>query len=235
MSDNLGFLADLEAITEKVRDDTLKLQEHLNLAHDLKNRALQQVKLGIRAVKRNDRKEVEIARAEVENCLDRLTRLTIVPRFQIELFIDSVHTELIELTFVERLYPYVIMGVGELGEEVAVSAFGSCQSFWRGLLDVPGELGKLVMEYRNERELTTAEQVAILERLIEVSQRIATTVNSVVPFAASFDISPYERDFRSSFLGRVVGIGSLIMRHKEQLSMLKMMLSHEETLRSLRV
>ena len=189
----------------------------LEEAYRLRKTAVRASKAGIRAAKKRDARGVSHEKAKIQQCMQKVQALDLVPAWRRAEFIDQVAAELVELVCFEWLYPYVFFG-DEIGSPEFLSAKRlevSPQAWYHGIADVPGELGKAVTRYRRGR-LPLKEKVVLRERLLVVIQDIISYLTDATDESV-LEITGHEKDFRRRFEGKVARIGALINRLNEEM------------------
>jgi len=189
----------------------------LEEAYRLRKTAVRASKAGIRAVKRGNAQAVEHEKARIQDCVQKVQSLGLVPTWRRGEFTDQMAAELVELAAFEWLYPYVFFGNEVSVPEVfSAEKLGvSIQAWYYGLTDVPGELGKAVVRFRRGR-LSLEEKVSLRERLLEVIQEIISYLSDATDENV-FGITGHEKDYNRRFEGRVGKIGGLINRLNEEM------------------
>lgn len=201
-------LADLfEKLRRSIGQGYQNLTEH-NLAS----------KSAINALKRGDEDNLETHKNTMRACWDRILSLH-VPNSKFTEFTSKAGQELIEFFAVEATWPYI---KGDKREPGAVPSAEDLemrpQTRLHGLGDVPGELGKMVIDLLLDESISREEAIAIRARLVEVVQMIVDYLTSYEnTYGLVIDSDLGRTHYFATFRGVIQRAEQLLCRMKEEL------------------
>lgn len=186
--------------------------------YQIQNDLILASKRGVVALKSGDAVEVERCRQRMFQLWDELDRIN-VPMDTWWQFSGNAGQEFVEFLGVMMLWPYVSGETEEVGTIPSVDELRMRPQTWlRGLGDVPGELGKMVLDRLLEIDFSNnVERLAIRRRLVEVVQQIYDFLSLYETAYPQVINDSRMRGYRNTFRGMLQNVGFLLEKMKHEL------------------
>lgn len=186
--------------------------------HQTQNDLILASKRGIVALKSGDAVEVERCRQGMFRLWDNISNID-VPLDTWWQFSGNAGQEFVEFLGVVAIWPYVSGEAKEVGPIPSVDELRMRPQTWlRGLGDVPGELGKMVLDRLIEMDLSNKEErVAIRRRLVDVVQQIYDFLSLYETAYPQVINDSRMRGYRNTFRGMLQNVGFLLEKMKHEL------------------
>jgi|GEM_PF-3277092 len=186
--------------------------------YQVQNDLINVSKSGIVALKSRDEAGVECCRQKMFRLWDELDGVD-VPSDMWWQFSGNAGQEFVEFLGVVALWPYVSGETSEVGAIPSVDELCIRPQTWlRGLGDVPGELGKMVLDRLLEMDFSNKEErVAIRRRLVDVVEQIYNFLSLYETAYPQVINDSRMRGYRNTFRGMLQGVGFLLLKMKQEL------------------
>ena len=195
-----------------------KQRRDFGKGYQVQNELVSVSKQGIKALKSGDATEVERCKQKMFRLWDDIGNIN-VPLDTWWQFSGNAGQEFVEFLGVASLWPYVTGVAQEMGSIPSVDELRMRPQTWlRGLGDVPGELGKMVLDGLLEMDFSNKEErIAIRRRLVEVVQEIYGFLSLYETAYPQVINDSRMRGYRNTFRGMLQNVGFLLEKMKNEL------------------
>lgn len=220
-----NLLASLKASAKETKDNrTVYFGERFEsqrrdfgMGYRLQNDLILASKQGVKALKSGNTEAAKTAESEMLQLWKELDRID-VPLDTWWEFSGNAGQELVEYLGVSALWPYVSGKTDIIGTIPSAQELRMRPPTWlRGLGDVPGEIGKMVLDVLLKGEISKEERVAIRRRLVEVVEQIYEFLDQYETCYPQVINDSRRKGFRNTFRGMLQNVGFLLEKMKREL------------------
>jgi predicted translin family RNA/ssDNA-binding protein len=187
------------------------------MGYRLQNDLILASKQGVKALKSGNMEAAKAAETEMLHLWQEIDKID-VPLDTWWEFSGNAGQELVEYLGVSALWPYVSGKAETPGTILSVTELHMRPPTWlRGLGDVPGEIGKMVLDVLLKGEISKEERIAIRRRLVEVVEDIYNFLDQYETCYPQVINDSRRKGFRNTFRGMLQNVGFLLEKMKREL------------------